>query len=111
LSELVVALAAIRLGLFDLAVGNLFGGNAFNIAALFIVDVAYRDQPLLSAISSTHVFTAFWSILLMNVGLMGIIYPAERRFVLIEPDSFLPDSFLMVATYLLGMWILFHVGR
>jgi cation:H+ antiporter len=105
LPELVVALAAIRLGAFDLAVGNLFGSNAFNIAALFLVDMAYRDQPLLSVVSSTHVFTALWSILLMNIGLMGIIYRAERRFILIEPDSF-----LMVATYILGMWVLFHLG-
>ena len=105
LPELVTALAAVRLGAFDLAVGNLFGSNAFNMAALFIVDVAYRQGPLLSVVSSTHVLTALWSILLMNVGLMGIIYRAEKRFLLIEPDGF-----LMIVGYGLGMWMLFQMG-
>ena len=105
LPELVTALAAVRLGAFDLAVGNLFGSNAFNMAALFIVDMAYRQGPLLSVVSSTHVLTALWSILLMNVGLMGIIYRAEKRFLLIEPDGF-----LMIVTYGLGMWLLFQMG-
>ena len=105
LPELVTALAAVRLGAYDLAVGNLFGSNAFNMAALFIVDAAYRQGPLLSVVSSTHVLTALWSILLMNVGLMGIIYRAEKRFLLIEPDGL-----LMIVGYGLGMWLLFRMG-
>jgi cation:H+ antiporter len=40
LPELVTAFAAVRLGAFDLAVGNLFGSNAFNMAGFFFVDVA-----------------------------------------------------------------------
>jgi cation:H+ antiporter len=101
----VTTLAAVRLSAFDLTVGNLFGSNAFNMAALWIVDVAYRQGPLLSVVSSAHVLTALWSILLMNVGLMGIIYRAEKRFMLIEPEGL-----LMIVGYGLGMWVLFQVG-
>jgi cation:H+ antiporter len=36
---------------------------------------------------------------------MGIIYRAEKRFLLIEPDSL-----LMIIVYGLGMWLLFQVG-
>ncbi len=46
-----------------------------------------------------------WFILLMHVGLTGIIYRAEKRFLLIEPDGF-----LMIVGYELGMWVLFQVG-
>jgi len=35
LPELVTAAAAVRLGAFDLAVGNLFGNNDFNIDVRF----------------------------------------------------------------------------
>jgi cation:H+ antiporter len=101
LPELVTALAAVRLGAFDLAVGNLFGSNAFNMAVLFIVDVAYRPGSLLSAVSPAHAITALWSIILMNIGLMGIIYRAEKRFLLIEPDSL-----LIIVSYAIGMWLL-----
>jgi cation:H+ antiporter len=41
----------------------------------------------------------------MNVGLMGIIYRAEKRFLLIEPDGL-----LMIVGYVLGMWLLFQIG-
>lgn len=40
---------------------------------------------------------------MMNIGLMGIIYRAERRFMLIEPDSL-----LMIIVYILGLWLLFN---
>jgi cation:H+ antiporter len=105
LPELVTALAAVRLGAFDLAVGNLFGSNAFNMGALLFTDVAYRPGPLLSVVSSTHVVTAFFAILLMNIGIMGIIYRAEKRFLLLEPDSV-----LMILSYAVGMWALFRLG-
>lgn len=102
LPELVTAIAAVRLGAFDLAVGNLFGSNAFNMAAFLFADLAYRDGGLLGSISPAHALTALWSILMMNIGLMGIIYRAEKRFLLIEPDSL-----LMIASYMLGLWLLF----
>lgn len=101
--ELVTSLAAVRLGAFDLAVGNLFGSNAFNMAAFCFADIAYRDGPLFNAIAPAHVLTALWSIILMNVGLMGIIYRVEKRYLLIEPDSV-----LIMAGYLLGLWMLFR---
>jgi cation:H+ antiporter len=103
LPELVTAVAAVRLGAFDLAVGNLFGSNAFNMAAFLFADLAYRGGGLLSSVSSTHALTALWSILMMNIGLMGIIYRAEKRFMLIEPDSL-----LMIVSYVLGLWLLFR---
>jgi cation:H+ antiporter len=103
LPELVVSISAIRLGAFDLAVGNLFGSNAFNMAAFFFADLAYGGGGLLSTVSSTHALTALWSIIMMNIGLMGIIYRAERRFMLIEPDSL-----LMIVCYVLGLWFLFN---
>lgn len=103
LPELVVSISAVRLGAFDLAVGNLLGSNAFNMAAFFFADLAYGGGGLLSTVSSTHALTALWSIIMMNIGLMGIIYRAERRFMLIEPDSL-----LMIVCYVLGLWLLFN---
>jgi len=103
LPELVTAIAAVRLGAFDLAVGNLFGSNAFNMAAFFFVDVAFRGGPLFNAISDAHAMTALWSILLMSIGLMGIIYRVEKRYLLIEPDSF-----LIILGYCIGLWLLFQ---
>jgi cation:H+ antiporter len=103
LPELVTAFAAVRLGAFDLAVGNLFGSNAFNMATFFFVDVAYRSGPLFNSVSYAHAMTALWSILLMSTALMGIIYRVEKRYMLIEPDSF-----VIILGYCLGLWLLFQ---
>jgi len=103
LPELVTAFAAVRLGAFDLAVGNLFGSNAFNMAAFFFVDVAYQGGPLFNAVSDTHAMAALWGILLMSAALMGIIYHVEERYMLIEPDSF-----AIILGYCLGLWLLFQ---
>jgi cation:H+ antiporter len=105
LPEMVTTFAAVRLGAFDLAVGNLFGSNAFNMAILFVADIAYWKGPLLASVDPTHAVTAFVSILLMTVGIMGIIYRAERRFLFIEPDSA-----LMIVGYLFGMGLIFTLG-
>lgn len=105
LPELVTSLAAVRLGAFDLAVGNLFGSNAFNMAAFFFADLAYGPGPLLGSVGSSHAVTALFGILLMNVGLMGIIYRAEKRFYFIEPDSL-----LMIAAYGWAIWVLIRLG-
>jgi cation:H+ antiporter len=103
LPELVTTFAAVRLGAFDLAVGNLFGSNAFNMAAFFFVDVAYRGGPLFNGVSDAHALSALWSILLMSVALMGIIYRVEKRYLLIEPDSL-----AIILGYCLGLWLLFQ---
>ena len=105
LPELVTVLVAVRLRAFDLAAGNLFGSNAFNMGILFIADLAYQKGPLLAAVKDTHAVTAFVSILLMSVGIMGIIYRAEKRFLFIEPDSA-----LMIAGYLIGMGLIYRLG-
>lgn len=73
------------------------------MAAFFFVDVAYRGGSIFTAISDTHAMTALWSILLMSIGLMGIIYRVEKRYLLIEPDSF-----LIILGYCLGLWLLFQ---
>ena len=103
LPELVTALAAVRLGAFDLAVGNLFGSNAFNMAAFFFVDVVYRNGAIFNAVSDAHAMTAMWSVLLMSTALMGIIYRVEKRYMLIEPDSF-----AIIVGYCFGLWLLFQ---
>ncbi len=105
LPELVTAFAAVRLGAFDLAVGNLFGSNAFNMSAFFFADLAFPSGSLLGAVTTAHAVTAMIGILLMNLGLMGIIYRVEKRYFFIEPDSL-----LMIVGYGLGIWVVFQVG-
>ncbi len=53
--------------------------------------------------AGAHALTALWGIVMMNIGLMGIVYRVEKRYRLIEPDSL-----VMILGYLLGLLLLFR---
>lgn len=102
LPELVASVAAVRMGAFDLAVGNLLGSNAFNVSILLWVDLAHPGASIFVEASRTHVLTLAFGILLMALGLAAIVYRAKRRFAMLEPDSA-----LIVLTYALAIWVLY----
>lgn len=87
LPELVASLAAIRIGAYDLAVGNLFGSNAANMAVLLFADIAYTDGPILAAVSPTQVVAAVGAILLMGLAVAAIVGGTETRIKRFEPDA------------------------
>jgi cation:H+ antiporter len=93
LPELVSMIAAIRMGAIDLAIGNVFGSNAFNMILLAPLDVLYRDPvhhgSLLAAVSERHAITAVAAVMAMQVAIMGQLYRAESRTRLVEPDAWL----------------------
>jgi cation:H+ antiporter len=88
--ELVASVAAVRIGAHDLAVGNLFGSNAVNMAMLFVVDLAYTPGPLLAAVGGpVEVVAGVGAILLMALALAAIVHGGETRIARLEPDAIL----------------------
>ncbi len=88
LPELVASLAALRMGALDLAIGNVFGSNAFNMILLAPLDLVHPGS-LLASVSTGHAVTCLAVILAMQVTVMGQLYHAESRTRLIEPDALL----------------------
>lgn len=86
LPELVSTFAAVRIGAYDLAIGNIFGSNAFNMLLLVPLDFIYRE-PLLASVSSTHAVTCLAAILVTAVAIMGQLYQVEKRTMFLEPDA------------------------
>lgn len=103
LPELVTTIAAIRIGSPDMAVGNLFGSNMFNMFALGLTDLFYSDGRFLSAIDPAFMLVGLLGLLMTAVGLLGNIVRFEKRFLFVEIDSG-----LLIFTYLMGMWLLFQ---
>lgn len=87
LPEIVSTVTAVRMGAFELAVGNIFGSNAFNMVLLIPLDYIHEGS-LLGAVSRNHVLTALSVILASSVAVMGQLYQVERRRKLVEPDAF-----------------------
>ena len=70
LPELVTTLAAARLGAYDLAVGNLFGSNMFNMFILGLTDVFFTQGRFLAAIHPAFALAGLLALLLTGLGLI-----------------------------------------
>lgn len=105
LPELLAALAALRIGAFDLAVGNLFGSSVFNMLGLGLADFFYIDGSLLGGIDPGFALVGLLALLLTNMALLANLARIERRFLFIELDSA-----AIIVVYLFGMYMLFLRG-
>ena len=74
LPEIVVSLAAVRIGAIDLGIGNILGSNLFNLLILGLDDVFYRQGPLLSAADPNHVISVLAVVTMNALFLIGLTY-------------------------------------
>jgi cation:H+ antiporter len=77
--EIAAVIAAVRLGAIDLAVGNIFGSNAFNMCVLLFMDAFHTGGPLLAAVSREHVATAQLATLAIAFGVLGVLSRLRRQ--------------------------------
>lgn len=98
LPELVTSLAAVRMRSYDLAVGNLFGSNAFNMIVWIALDIVQGPGSIFAVISPVHAISALVGVGLMAVGIAALAYRAQGRFTLLEPSSA-----LIVIGYIAGL--------
>ena len=105
LPELVAMISAVHLGAYDIAVGNLFGSNVFNMFALGVADAFYTPGRFLGAIDSTFALVGMLGLLLTNLALIGNIARVERRLVFVEADAL-----LILFVYFGGMLFLYVNG-
>ncbi|MDP3296989.1 MAG: sodium:calcium antiporter [Thermodesulfovibrionia bacterium] len=87
LPEVVVSIAAVKIGSIDLAIGNLFGSNIFNIFILAIDDILFTKGPLLSFVNQNHIISAVFAIAMTTTAIIGLTYRAERKPLFLAWDS------------------------
>ncbi|MFQ5657251.1 MAG: sodium:calcium antiporter [Candidatus Methylomirabilales bacterium] len=106
LPELGTTISAIRLGAFNLAIGNLFGSVIFNMVVLLFMDVAYSRGPVLAYVDRDHVLTALFVVTCVTLSMVAILSPARWRTRRVGVENA-----LIVGTYILGLWVLYSLGR
>jgi cation:H+ antiporter len=104
LPEVVVSVAAVKLGAIDLAVGNLLGSNIFNIFVLAVDDFFYVKGPLLSQVNRYNAISAFSAIAMTSLVCIGITYRSEKKPLLLAWDSVGILTFFVVNLMLLYMF-------
>ena len=106
LPELVTSLAAVRLGAYDLAVGNLFGSNAFNMTILIVLDVVQGPGSFLGLVSTVHAISALAAVSLMAIAVAALVYRTDSRLRVVEPGSA-----MLIGGYILGLVAVLLAGR
>jgi cation:H+ antiporter len=105
LPEMSVTIASVRAGSYDLAVGNLLGSNAFNMALLLPLDLLDRGGPLLAGVGPVALVGAVFATLLMGMTLIEVLNNSEQRIWWLEPDAA-----LRLLAFALGIFLVVRVG-
>lgn len=105
LPELVTTLAAARLGADDMAIGNLFGSNLFNMFALGLTDIFYTQGRFLAVIDEKFLLVGMLGLLMTGMALISNQAKLERRVLWVELDAL-----ALMLVYFGGMWLLYTRG-
>jgi len=105
LPEMVTTIAAARYGADDMAVGNLFGSNLFNMAALGLTDIFFLGGRFLGVVNPAFVLVGLLGLIMTGMGLIGNLARLEKRIGFIEVDAF-----LLILVYIGGLWFLYSQG-
>jgi len=100
LPEISSGIAAVRLGDMQLAVGDIFGGNSFQITLLLLADLI-AGTPVIVAAHSSDVWLGAAGMLMTAIAAMGIIARPTRTFLALGADSI-----ALVAVYALAVYFL-----
>ena len=105
LPELVATITAVRLGAFDMAIGNIFGANVMNIFIIFVADIFYRSGGVLSTVSQDNLIVGLLAMCLMAIAVVGLIYRSGKSIFNLGLDSI-----GIVFLYFVGAVIIFSAG-
>jgi len=108
LPELATAIGCLRLGAYDMILGNVFGSNMFNILTVFFADLAFRRGSLLSSLgdgANDQLIVALLGIGITAAAIVGIGARSRRTVLTVGVDAA-----LVLAIYLVGTALLIHRG-
>lgn len=86
LPEISTGVAAVRLGDNELVMGDVFGGNAFQVCLFLIADLV-AGRPVLPFAGAANSWLGGLGIVLTTVYAAGVVVRPQRRFARLGPDS------------------------
>jgi cation:H+ antiporter len=105
LPEIVTGLASVKLGDYDLAFSDIFGGNTF-LPVLFLLATLLSGQSVLPQAKNTDIYLASLGGLLTVVYLCGLLFRPKKQFLNLGIDSI-----VVLVLYIVGIGGLFLIAR
>lgn len=87
LPEISSMVGAIRLGRYELAVGDIFGTNLFDLMLIPIADLLFRGGPILDHAGRFEIVAAIAGIVLTAIYMVGLLDRRNRTFLRMGYDS------------------------
>jgi cation:H+ antiporter len=106
LPEVSTTLAASRAERYTVAVSNIFGSNAFDVALLFVAELLHRDGSLFESLQPNVVFVPAIGALMTCFYLWGLMERENRTLLRVGWDSA-----AAAVTYGGGMAVLYFISR
>ena len=106
LPEVVVSIAAVRIGAQDMAIANMLGSNMFNILVLAVDDIFYTEGPILSHVSAGHAVTGLIAIVMTATVVIGLTYPPEKK----QFATLTSCSLTLALLWVLGLALVYFTG-
>lgn len=104
LPELVVTVTAVRQGALTLAVGNILGGNSFDILMVPLADIFYQDGSILHNSGSESTVIMVLACFITSVLILGLI-DREKRGV----GNIGWESVTVLITFVIGYTVLYLI--
>jgi cation:H+ antiporter len=105
LPELVVAIAAVRIGAVDMAIADILGANLLDVGHTFTIDLVTTGGTIQSMLSRINLVTLGVALAMTVVLMLGLILPIRRK--LLGVAWYSP---VMLLLYLASAYLLFRGG-
>lgn len=104
LPEISSGITGARLGRYTLVFGDMFGGNAFQVALFLIADLV-AGTPVLPSEGASNAWIGAVGIVMTAVFVAGILLRPRRRYAKLGLDSW-----VVTGIYVLGLWGLVYIS-
>jgi len=102
LPELIVSLAAVRQKALTLSVGNIIGGNTFDVLFVAFADIAYNKGSILHAVSGDQIYVVALTIMMTSILVLGLLHREKEGIGKIGWESL-----MIIIVYIAGNLYLF----
>jgi cation:H+ antiporter len=103
LPEVSTGLASMKLKKYEMAIGDIFGGNAF-LPVLFLVATILSGKAVLPTAQKTDIYLTALAMMLTTVYTCGIIFRTKKKIIGMGIDSFI--VLILYCVGLVGLFVL-----
>ena len=104
LPELIVTLAAVRQKALTLAIGNIIGGNSFDVLFIAFADIAFQEGSILHHITHEQTYLVCLTMIMVSILIMGLLHRQRKGIANIGWESL-----MIILVYVLGNGLLYYM--